>query len=195
MLIKLEQLRGIRDGSVTCAFRRWRRPTVRAGGTLRTAVGVLAIAAVEPVRRGDLTTSDARAAGHDSLSALLAELRGRPGTLYRIDLRFRGADPRRALRARSRMPRAALDEVLIRLARLDARSRRGPWTREVLELLRDRPGVRAGDLASEQGRATQGFKRDVRKLKELGLTESPQVGCRLAPRGAAVLRAFRSRRP
>ena len=31
------------------------------------------------------------------------------------------------------------------------------------------------------------FKRDVRKLKELGLTESLDVGYRLSPRGRAVL--------
>jgi hypothetical protein len=31
------------------------------------------------------------------------------------------------------------------------------------------------------------FKRDVRKLKELGLTESLEVGYRLSPRGAALL--------
>jgi hypothetical protein len=31
------------------------------------------------------------------------------------------------------------------------------------------------------------FKADVRKLKELGLTESLEVGYRLSPRGRAVL--------
>ena len=34
------------------------------------------------------------------------------------------------------------------------------------------------------------FKTDVRKLKELGLTESLEVGYRLSPRGEAVLRAL-----
>ena len=32
------------------------------------------------------------------------------------------------------------------------------------------------------------FKRDVRKLKELGLTESLEVGYRIAPRGRTVLK-------
>jgi hypothetical protein len=31
------------------------------------------------------------------------------------------------------------------------------------------------------------FKLDVRKLKELGLTESLKIGYRLSPRGIAVL--------
>jgi hypothetical protein len=38
------------------------------------------------------------------------------------------------------------------------------------------------------GRETLPFKRDVRKLKELGLTESLEVGYRLSPRGRAYRR-------
>lgn len=56
-----------------------------------------------------------------------------------------------------------------------------------MALIRDRPGVRAADLAAAAGRETLPFKRDVRKLKELGLTESLEVGYRLSPRGAALL--------
>ena len=37
------------------------------------------------------------------------------------------------------------------------------------------------------GREKPPFKRDVRKLKELGLTESLERGYRLSPRGRAVL--------
>jgi Mn-dependent DtxR family transcriptional regulator len=71
--------------------------------------------------------------------------------------------------------------------RLDAASRHGSWTKSVLRLIRDRPGVRAADLARKLGRERLAFKRDVRKLKELGLTESLEVGYRLSPRGRAVL--------
>jgi hypothetical protein len=47
--------------------------------------------------------------------------------------------------------------------------------------------VRAEDLAHSVGREKQPFKLDVRKLKELGLTESLEIGYRLSPRGEAVL--------
>ena len=47
--------------------------------------------------------------------------------------------------------------------------------------------LRAPDLAASLGRETLPFKRDVRKLKELGLTESLEVGYRLSPRGRAYL--------
>ena len=51
------------------------------------------------------------------------------------------------------------------------------------------PTVRAPELAAELGRDTPSFKRDVRKLKELGLTESLDIGYRISPRGAAVVDA------
>ena len=79
--------------------------------------------------------------------------------------------------------------------RLDAASRHGAWTMTVLRLVRDRPAVRAADLAPLLGLETQPFKRDVRKLKELGLTESLEVGYRLSPRGRAVLYRFGRRAP
>jgi hypothetical protein len=47
--------------------------------------------------------------------------------------------------------------------------------------------MRAEDLAHSVGREKMPFKLDVRKLKELGLTESLTTGYRLSPRGWSVL--------
>src|SRR5688572_17436861 len=184
MLFRLDELRRIQEGEITLAFRRWRRPTVKAGGTLRTKIGVLAIDSVEPVGEDDVTDEDARRAGAPDRATLLAGLRPE-GRLHRVELRLAGPDPRIALRKRSRISpseRAAIDA---RLARLDAASRHGPWTGTVLRLIAERPGTRAPDLAASLGRETAPFKADVRKLKELGLTESLEVGYRLSPRGRA----------
>jgi hypothetical protein len=54
-------------------------------------------------------------------------------------------------------------------------------------LIAARPDVRAPDLAASFGLETAVFKRDVRKLKALGLTLSEPVGYRLSPRGRAYL--------
>ena len=45
----------------------------------------------------------------------------------------------------------------------------------------------AGDLAPRMNQEMLPFKRNVRKLKNLGLTESLKVGYRLSPRGRAYL--------
>jgi len=79
-----------------------------------------------------------------------------------------------------------------RLERFDRASRHGPWTRQTLELIAGRPEVRAAELAAAVGRETQPFKRDVRKLKELGLTESLERGYRLSPRGQALMGRLRA---
>ena len=38
MLLKRAALEAIREGRVSLVFRKWRRPTVKAGGSLKTAI-------------------------------------------------------------------------------------------------------------------------------------------------------------
>jgi len=179
---------GLADGSVTLAFRRWRRPAAKAGGRQRTPVGELAIDAVDAIDLGDVTEVDARRAGYADRGELERELARFPdGTLYRIELHLAGPDPRAALREQADLSDADWQAIAARLSRLDRASRHGPWTTTVLHLIAERPAVRAGDLAESLGRETAPFKIDVRKLKEMGLTESLDVGYRLSPRGRAVL--------
>jgi hypothetical protein len=186
MLFRRDVLDAIRAGDITLAFRRWRKPSVRAGTKIRTAIGLIAIADVRISDPARITGPDARRAGYASRAALLAQLADRAGDIYRISLRFEGADPRIALR-RAVPSVLEADAIAERLGRMDT-ARLAPWTYRVLSLIAERPGARAADLAAEVGRETRSFKADVRKLKELGLTESLDVGYRLSPRGQAVLR-------
>jgi hypothetical protein len=181
------ELAAIKAGSVDLGFRRWDRPRVLVGTRLRTAVGLIEVTSVEPVDETTLTEDDARRAGAASLDALrrgLAANADRP--VFRVGLRWGGEDPRIALRQRP-PSEAELAAIRARLDRLDAASSIGPWTRRTLAIIDRSPAVRAPDLAAELGRDTPSFKRDVRKLKELGLTESLDIGYRLSPRGEAVL--------
>ena len=188
MLIRRPTLDRIAAGTVSVAFRRWARPRVRPGSRLRTAVGVLEVDAVDAVDPAALAEADARAAGLADLAALHRQLRG-DGPVFRVALRLAGPDPRIALRERTELAAAERAELDRRLARLDRAARDGPWTARVLGLIAENPEVRAPDLAARLGRETLPFKRDVRKLKELGLTESLPVGYRLSPRGRAYLDA------
>lgn len=190
MLIPRRHLAGIADGSITVAFRRWRRPTVKAGGTLVTAVGVLGIDEVTMLDDDrDLTDEEVGDSGLGDRDELLAALADRPGALYRIRFHLAGEDPREALRCQADLDDDERAELAAKLERLDRASRHGTWTDRVLRLIADRPGVRAGDLAADIGRERTAFKSDVRKLKTLGLTESLEVGYRISPRGATWLEA------
>lgn len=188
MLIRTATLERIRDGSVTVAFRRWKRPTVRSGGTLLTALGELEIREVAEVDPDFLTEADARAAGFDSLDELRKELETRPDrTCYRIEFGELRPDPRIALREQADLTENERLEIVGKLNRMDERSPDGPWTETTLRLIADLPGVRAGDLCVMAGQERDRFKANVRKLKRLGLTESLEVGYRLSPRGESVL--------
>jgi hypothetical protein len=193
VIIRRRFLDGIEKGAVTLAFRRWRRPSVKAGGTLLTSAGLLHIGEIELVAVDDISNADAKRAGYDGRSSLLAELNERKeGKVYRIEVGPLEPDPRIALRE-TRPADSEIDQLISRLDRIDARSNGKPWTRRVLDLLDAHPAVRAADLCREVGQERLLFKLNVRKLKALGLTESLEVGYRLSPRGVAVL--DRLRRP
>ncbi len=195
MLIRQSILKLIAAGKVQCAFRRWERPTVKTGGTLRTSVGVLRIDAVAKVPLASLTARDARKAGYDTKVALLADLAARDrGSIYRIDLHFEGADPRIALRQESDLPTGEIAELRVKLARFDAASPHGPWTLHAMEAIRRRPREKAGDLATGLGVPKEWLKISIRKLKNLGLTISHEPGYELSPRGLRLLGVLKSPR-
>jgi hypothetical protein len=106
--------------------------------------------------------------------------------VYRVRLSWVGEDPRLSLR--SSVPEADdLTNLAAAVAKLDAGKRSGPWTRPILEWIRDNPGVISTELAALLGREVAPMKADIRRLKALGLTESLRVGYRLSPRGVAYL--------
>jgi len=188
VLLRRPTLLGIAAGEIDLVFRRWRRPTVKAGGRLRTAIGELAIDSVDRVARSKVTAAEARRAGYASRAELVRFLDSRAdGDVYRVRVHLAGADQRVALREQAELGDADVEAIDARLDRFDRASKHGPWTRPTLRIIAERPATRAPDLAASLGRATRPFKTDVRKLKELGLTESLEVGYRLSPRGRAYL--------
>jgi hypothetical protein len=63
MLIKSDVLDAIQRGEIDLQFRRWSRPTVKQGGTLKTKVGLMRIGRVDEMRPEDVTEADAKRAG------------------------------------------------------------------------------------------------------------------------------------
>ncbi|CAN5539891.1 hypothetical protein BH10ACT7_BH10ACT7_12150 [soil metagenome] len=186
MLLPQRIAEGIAGGEVTLAFRRWKTARVRAGQRFRSSVGVILIESIEAVSAVSL--AEARAAGFATVDDALAPLRGDASDpLFRIALRWDGVDERIELAASSDLDPEERMNLTRSLGRLDARSARGPWTRQVLHLIAERPGVRAGDLAESLGYERDAFKLNVRKLKNLGLTTSLDVGYEISERGRSYL--------
>jgi biotin operon repressor len=184
MLINADDFEAVASGRFDTAFRRWVRPAAKAGGTLTTAAGVLAIDAVDVVALNAVTAEDLKRAGFQARSDLDAMLGNREGSLYRIRLRYLGEDPRAALRENAVLSEAEADTIAQTLARMDGTT---PWVRRTLELIGSQPGHSAQELAKVLEVAPAKVKSNVRRLKALGLTESLSVGYRLSPRGQAWL--------
>lgn len=187
MLLKRVTLERIVAGEIDLVFRRWLRPTVRAGGSLRTSVGMLTIGSVDRVTRRSITAAQAHRAGFRTRAALIDELdRRESGDIYRIEITGRRTDPLIALRSDGDLSEADVTAIRAALAALDARHD-APWTRRYLRLIRECPNVRAEDLAHAIGLDKPAFKGNVRKLKRLGLTISHSPGYELSARGRAFL--------
>ncbi|MFT3899918.1 MAG: ASCH domain-containing protein [Gordonia sp. (in: high G+C Gram-positive bacteria)] len=194
MLISRPIADGIRAGTVAAQYRKWDSPRVTVGGTQVTSAGVVRFAGVTRVDDVDgISDEQARAAGMadaDTLRAALAKSR-RGAHVYRVDLVWVSEDPRVELR--NTLPDdAECAQIATRLGRLDRRAT-GPWTRDILEWIRDNPRVVSTRLAEQRGVDRAAMKVDIRKLKALGLTISHDVGYQVSPRGEAYLRWLAAR--
>jgi biotin operon repressor len=189
MLFEPRLRQGLADGSITLAFRRWRRAQVVAGHHYRTGTGMVAAEAVDVIAPDAITAAQAGEAGYSDVAALTADLRGDPALpLYMIRFRWLAEpDPRAELAAQAALTDADAEAIARRLARMDATSRHGPWTTAFLAQIAERPAVSSEFLAQTLGWYRPEFKIHVRRLKALGLTISLDVGYRLSPRGQAYL--------
>lgn len=95
MLIKLEVLEAIKRGEITLQFRRWTRPSVKAGGTLKTKVGLLRIGSITEMSPDDVTAADAKKAGFTDVADFhrwLGTMKQGP-LFHRIELSYLGPAP------------------------------------------------------------------------------------------------------
>lgn len=189
MIFTQAAVEGIAAGRITLAFRRWDQLRIKPGSLIRSSLGVVEIQSVDTIGGVDqVSEADARSAGFATAAELmtLVDKRSRGGSLYRIGVRYWGEDPRRGLRQRTDLCGQELAELRRRLKRMDGNE---PWTLKYLKLIADNPGKVARELAAEVGLGRDAFKIRVRRLKDLGLTESLEVGYRISPRGRSFLSA------
>jgi hypothetical protein len=191
MLIRNTVLEQIKAGKITLIFRRWKKAGVKKGGTQMTQKGVVGIDDVQIVTEDQITERDAKKAGFQSKEELFSQMFDRDEDLYKIKVHWVGEDPRSALRTNDKLSKKDLDEIIAKLKKLDAGSKRGNWTQLYLQMIHDQPNIHAAILAEQIGLTIPTFKPWVRKLKALGLTESLRPGYRLSPRGEKVLSELR----
>lgn len=189
MLFTQDAVDGLASGTITLTFRTWSRPLAKAGGRYRTCGLLLEVADIRKVAAVSISDADARRAGYSSAAVLCGDLAklGHDGEVWRVEFQCLGADDRIARRNDATLDPEKLAKLQARLARLDQSSKTGAWTLKTLQLIAANPGVVSTTLARRMKMDRPAFKINVRKLKELGLTESLEVGYRLSPLGEAFV--------
>ena len=186
MILTSRVAAGVADGSVSLAFRRWKTLRVKPGNTFRSTAGIVAVGDISVIAVGDITEQQAQAAGAASKDELVKTFRGDPADpVFKIELTWDGPDTRVDLGDDEVLTDEDCANIDRRLARLDQSSRHGAWTRCTLLAIHQHPGLHAESLRGELDKAV--FKRNVRKLKDLGLTRSLPEGYELSPRGSEYL--------
>lgn len=189
MLFKQKDLALIKSGEIQLAFRKWKGVRAKEGSLIKTSIGELKILSVDEVEENEISEQDAKAAGYQSKETLLEILRKREeGLIYKIALVYHGEDPRIALRNQEEFSTEEFEELKKKLEKMDARSKSGAWTLKVLRAIQENPELRAADLAKLTGREKDWLKPNIRKLKNLGLTISLEIGYRISNRGEAYLK-------
>jgi len=184
----------IRSGEITCTVRIWQRPHVKVGGRYSLGGGAIVVDEVHETRLDDITAALARRCGFPSLVDLVKTAKHGAGErVFVIDFHYDGKTGARPKPETGAVSAEELAELVQRLAAMDRRSKVGEWTLATLRAIEARPGVLAAKLARSLGRPRDEFKRDVRKLKTLGLTFSLEIGYRLTPKGEALLASLSSR--
>lgn len=186
-MFRVNQLMAIKAGKISLAFRRWDKPHTKKGSTMKTAIGVIEVMDLQIVKESSITKADAAKAGYESVGALINAMDkwSTTGTIYKIKLRYLSEDPRLELRERTDLTEEEFQNLKARLDRLD--KTRGPWVLKVMKLIKRFPERRAGDLADIMQMDKFDFKINVRKLKNLGLTVSHEIGYSISPLGERVM--------
>jgi len=178
---------GIIEGQITLTFRAWKKPLAVPGGRHRIWGHLIEIDDVAMIPASAITDAAARRAGEANAACVRARLKvDDKDPIYRIEFHYVGPDDRIGLRnSAAELTDERRAEIQSRLDRMDRASKDGPWTAKSLRLIATYPGLVSTVLARQLRQERPAFKVNIRKLKELGLTESLEIGYRLSPLGLA----------
>lgn len=188
MLFKISHLQGIKKGTVTLAFRKWQKPSVKSGTRMHTPVGLIEVNTIESIVESDITETDAINAGFASREHLLKSFpQNSKGMMYKIEVSYHSEDPRISLREHTDLTEQEFLDIFKKLQKLDKYSKKGQWTRQMLITIKDNPNLHAMGIANLTGFEKEWLKLNIRKLKNLGLTISHTIGYEISPKGKKVL--------
>lgn len=178
----------IAKGEITSSFRQWRKPQAKVGGQYNIPpFGAIEVIALRETNLATATQRQISTTGFRSAEALAEYLSvDLNTTLFEVSFRYLGEQDVNKP-STEQLDEAALTKLRSKLKRMDADA---PWIELALTLIAKQPGTRAADLAPRFDMDTPTFKRNIRRLKSQGLTQSLEVGYRVSERGEQVLQSI-----
>ncbi|HIG39104.1 MAG: ASCH domain-containing protein [bacterium] len=190
MMFKSQFLGRIRASEITRTYRRWKRPQVKLGGTYQLMRGgAIEVIGIQATVAKNITDNGALRAGFQSAKEMLAYLdaNSTEGDLNCIRFRYLG-DVKKELPDQGALKDKSEWLVLdSKLEKKDRNSKVGVWTKNTLCVVAENPGMPSVKLAPLLKREQMDLKKDMRKLKQLGLTVSLEAGYKLSDRGESYL--------
>ena len=171
----------IAAGEVTTSFRKWHSARVKAGRTYNIPpYGAIQVDKIIRTSVKESSVKAVRQSGFDSKSDLIEYLGiDVKDPVFLIEFRFIGKASVNQPDT-TKLPKDELEHLVTRVSKL-------AWVAQILTLIQQQPQTRAGDLAPQCGMQLDVFKRNVRRLKSMGLTISHEVGYELSTRGRQLV--------
>ena len=187
MLIKQKHLEQIKKGEISLMFRKWKKKLVKKGSLIKTSIGQIKIININEISSKDINLKEASEAGYKNLSDLMEVLNSKQGKLFKILVRYHSEDPRIKLRNKSYLSEEDFEQIKIKLQRFDKYSKQGEWTIKILNTILENPKLKSAELATIVNKDKTWLKSNIRKLKNLGLTISHEIGYSISPLGKVYL--------
>ena len=181
---------GIHAGKITRTYRRWKSRQVKQGGTYQLMRGgAVEVTRIDEIRSSNITNTAATKAGFLTADELLdyIDANSTGGTLYCIEFAYLQNFQKKGPNLNALQDEADWQALDLKLRKKDQNSKVGKWTTSTLALIGQNPGMPSAKLAPPLKREQRDLKKDIRKLKHLGLTISLESGYKLSDRGRSYL--------
>ena len=188
MLFKQKDLEGIKSGTISLAFRKWKKLSVYAGSFVDSSIGILKIGAIKVISLEEITDDEAQAAGFKNAAGLVQLLeQQKDGLIYKIEISYHSENPETESEEEAEMDKEEFETIKLALDNLDKFSKIGKWTVKMLQAIRENPKLKAADLAVVAKKEKEWLKLNARKLRALELIISHEPGYTLSPKGEAYM--------
>ena len=156
MLFKQKHLDGIKAGTVTLAFRRWKRTDLKKGSLIKTTIGMVEITDIATNKEPHTNDIDAKKAGFINLDSLVKSLHSEEeAKIYKMHVRYYIELAKKKAPEKTSLSMGDINKLKAKLTQFDKYSRSGAWTTNILKTLHENPKATSTELTLKTGKTKE----------------------------------------